>query len=324
MRGLLAKTMAENNRSNDELSSKALAGYEAGSAYAIDDATYKADRLAEKEVKGFRATSSPFTVRQKLFALQAASAWPVQLLAGGPVASLSAHAPAGPACGSLLDFEKTASGGRWRIVLEPTTDKGGLPALAERDGYASGVSARTVRRADRLPGEVAKQLLSFETSGKLGPFTKSDFTGSCWQLPDPRSDLVGAEASGYDARDLYRPASPADTAVFSLSNGRSLVIFTLSFTDELVATSSSNPVVWTRPSPKREPGAVWTYLLRAGSYGEISEKGDLEVAVVLSPASGRYSVVGSYEGVTAVTGRRVKHHQGLAPGVLTSLFSSQP
>ncbi len=304
--GLLARTMARNNRANARLDAGLLSSYEAGSAFAIDAGTYEGERRAEKAT-GYHPPNAPFTLRRQLSALQREPAWPVQLLTGGRTVAQSRNSPAGPACDSLLDFEKTGPAAPWKIVLEPGLGPS-LPPVAMRGGYAAPVRPSAVRAADGLPAKVAQALLHFETTGNLGPFQRSYFTGSCWQLPNPRLDLLNAESAGFAARDLFSPLVPADTSVFALRGGATLAIFTLSFKDELIAASPSAPVAWRHTSLRKDPSAAFTYLLPAGNYLQVDQKGELEVAAVLSPSHASYRLVGDYYGFTSVTGSKASSH----------------
>ncbi|MHB1988658.1 MAG: hypothetical protein ACYCSF_11855, partial [Acidimicrobiales bacterium] len=314
-RSVVAPTMAINNRSNAKLDSGLLATYEAGSAYALDNSTYRADRLAKANL-----SNAPFTIHLRSIGLVRQATWPAQFLAVGPIVSLAKKVPKAPSCAALLDFEKMSASGRWRIVLEPSTDNKDLPHFAvTAGGFAQRPTPAAVRAADAVPSEVAKALFSQETSGALGPFEKSDFTGSCWQLPDPRLDVIGAQQSGYTQRDLFSRAFPPDTAAFALAGGRTLVMFTLHYDDELIAEAPSRPIEWSRASVTKDPGAIWTYFLRPGPYSEIREKGAVEVAVELSSNHKHYTVIGSYSGVTSVTGTRASRASTQVPtGTLTS------
>ncbi len=302
VRHVLSETMAKNNRANAALDTGLLATYEAGSAFAIDAANYQAERKAEKATRT-SPPNAPFEVEDQLSVLEREPSWPVQLLAGGRIVSTGKKAPKGPSCDSLLDFEKTGSSRPWKIVLEPAIGPS-LPHLAVRGGYAAPVSAGAVRAADSLPKRLVRALFHLETSGQLGPLKRSYFTGGCWQLPNPRVDLVNAEAAGYAARDTYSPVVPADTSVFALSGGKTLAIFTLRFKDEVIAPSPSSPVDWTHPSLNGNSAAAWTYLLPAGRYLQVTERGELQVAAVLSSSRKSYTIIGDYYGFIAVEGSR--------------------
>ncbi|MGO9558712.1 MAG: hypothetical protein ACLPQS_01025 [Acidimicrobiales bacterium] len=318
-RALLAKTTATNNEANAKLSSSLLASYEAGSAYELDEATYEAERLAERE-SSFKASNPAFTIDLKALGLVRQTAWPADVLTIGIQKSLVKASPATPACGTMLDFARTASSGRWQIVLEPSTNASGLPHLAtSSDGYLQPLSSTDEGAAKAVPGEVSKALLTEETSGKLGPFKSSDFTGKCWQLPNPRSDVISAEQKGFSQRDLYSPVSPADTSAFALRGGGELVMFTLRFEDQVLAASGA--IAWSPSSVAAGAGGAWEYFLAAGSYSQVVEKGELQIAVEVAPGQESYSVVGAYPGITSVTGTKASSSTTTPSGTLTSYLN---
>jgi hypothetical protein len=295
--------MAKNNRANTELSSGLLSSFETGSSYVLDAATYRADQIAERQ-SGAKVPYSPFTLEPEVSGFDKTASFPAKFLVGGKTVTKAAKAPKGPACGSLLVFSKEGVGRPWKIVLEPSTNAKGLPHLATRGGYLRRLSDRQARAASGLARKVSAALIREETTGELGPFTKADFNGSCWQLPNPRSDLVTGEAAGYTARDLYSPLSPSDTSSFALTGGRTLVVFTIKFTDELEATNPSLPVRWTHVPVRKDPAGAWTYLLGTGRYLVVKEEGQLQVAAVLAPQLNSYRILGAYYGITSLTGRR--------------------
>jgi hypothetical protein len=317
-REIVAPTMITNNRANATLDSSLLASYEAGSAFTLDNASYEADRAAR-----FVPPASPFAVDLRDLGLVHQTSWPASFLAIGTQQTLVRNAPKGPTCGTLLDFERTSASSRWHIVLEPSVNANALPTPAKTaGGYEVAVSAARQREAGRLAGEVRAAFLSEETSGNLGPFAKSDFTGSCWELPDPRADVVQAEASGLSQRDLFSTVPRSTTAAFALSGGSTLVIFTLDTEDQVVETSPSDPITWTHPSLSKEPGAAWTYFLPTGYYSAVNEWGAIEIAVVLSPSGRSWSVVGSYSGITKLSGQKTKSAPSQAPSTTLAGFTS--
>ena len=289
--------MRTNNTANAHLDAGLLASYEAGSAFAIDDATYRADKLAHVAV-----ASSPFGVKITALSLPASSRVPQSFLVEGRQVSLTKKGAA-PPCGTLLYFRREG-GGSWKIALEPTVDSDNVVSPSLDRGYAVPVSASEVSRADAVPVEFVAALRNEETSGLLGPFKAAMFTGKCWQLPDPRSDVKYAEAHGFIQRDLYSMPSPPDTAAVALRGGSTLVLFTVRFDNQLLAPSASESISWTHPSRAAGPSLEWTYFLKAGNYSVVSERGDLEVAAVLEAGSNTWRVIGSYVGVTSVVGTK--------------------
>jgi hypothetical protein len=322
-KAIVGPTMSRNNRANASLDTSLLASYEAGSAFRLDSATYRAVRRAERATGSkawARSIGGPFSVSLRTVAIERTGAYPARFLAIGDVKPLSPSSPSGPRCATILEFERRSARASWRIVLEPTVDAS-LSSSRLPSGYERRPSKRLARQASRLPGAVVKALLAEETSGKLGPFKRSDFAGGCWQLPNPRADVLGANASGFDQRDLFSVLKPSDTSVFPISAKSALAVFTLDYDDQLIAGSTSRPLPWTHPSIGKDPSAAWTYLLPKGYYSEVSEKGELEVAAEVS-ASGSYVVVGSYEGVTSLTGRRARRGGSPSPGGTLTSFGS--
>ena len=308
--------MATNNTANAQLNGRLLATYESGSAFALDDATYRADRAAK-----FQPPNSPFTVDLSGVAVDRAASWPARFLAVGTQRSLLPKAPAGPSCDALLYFGRQSAKGRWQLYLEPTVNASAAPRPATvAGGFAAPVSAAARSASKSLPEKLVKALYAEETSGRLGPFSKSDFTGSCWQLPNPRLDLIGAEASGFSQRDLFSVLRRPDTSAVALKGGSTLVTFTLRFEDQLIASSSSRPVPWTHASLKKNPGAAWTYFLPAGTYSQVNESGELEVAVLLGPNAKSWQVIGAYTGVTSVRGKKAKRAPTSGGGTLASFI----
>ncbi|HLI43593.1 MAG TPA: hypothetical protein VKU92_03900 [Acidimicrobiales bacterium] len=318
-RAILGPTMATNNRANARLDSSLLASYEAGSAFALDNATYEADRAAH-----FRPPPAPFTVDLMQLALTRQTAYPAKFVAEGIQHSLSKSAPAAAtSCGTILTFERASSRSPWRIVLEPSLKASQLPRLASGSGgFAPAVDQARRRVADGLPEKVVQALLTEETTGRLGPFRPSDFTDPCGGIPNPRQDVTSAEAAGFSQRDLFRTAARPDTTAFALAGGGTLVMFTLRFEDQLLATEPSNLIDWSHPSLSQSPGEAWTYFLSAGTYSEVSESGELEMAVELSPSGTSWRFVGSYGGVTSVTGHRATPSS--APPTTSQLAAAFP
>jgi hypothetical protein len=293
--------MATNNRANARLDSSLLASYEAGSAFTLDNASYEADRVAH-----FRPLPSPFTVDLTELAVTRQTSFPARFVAEGIQRPLSKSAPAAPtSCGTILTFERGSPRSPWRIVLEPSLAASQLPHLAGGSGgFSPAVDAARRRVADGLPARVVRALLTEETTGRLGPFRPSDFTDPCGGIPNPRQDVTSAEAAGFGQRDLFRTAARPDTTAVALAGGGTLVMFTLRFEDQLLATEPSNLIDWSHPSLSRSPAEAWTYFLAAGTYSEVNESGELEMAVELSASATSWHFLGSYGGVTSVTGHR--------------------
>jgi hypothetical protein len=317
-RSVLTKTDKTNNTANASYNSSLLRSYESGSAFAIDDASYRQDELARK-AKDPIGANEPFTVKPLAYSLStegpSAGSWVVV----GTQENLGKPTAKAPICNTALVFDRPASGDSWHIILEPTLAAGYAPSFAVGSGdRAQRPPVSLSRRVDAVPGRIRQALLSEETSGRLGPFTKADFNRPCGSIPNPRSDVTQAQAAGFDGRDLFSVATPSDTHAYELKGGSALVIFTLGYSDQIVA-GSGEAIPWQHTASAANPAPPFVYLLGAGDYSAVDEAGELELAVVVSP-SGSLSVVGSYPGVTRVTGvpSKVTTPGSSGPGVLTS------
>lgn len=312
-RRILARDVVTNNRANATLSRYLLSSYESGSAFRIDEATYRGDRDAH-----YLPPQAPFGITLQEMSVPRQSSYPAQFVVEGLEHSLLRHPPVQARCGSVYVFERSSPAVPWRVALEPETDPGALGGLARgRAGFAPVPSRREVRLAAVVPGELAKAFLREETTGSLGRLRASDFTGQCWQVPDPRADLEQGEASGYDLRELISPGSPADAAVASLTGGRTLVVLTLRFEEQITAPSATDPISWTHPPLSSHEADSYTYFLRAGQYSEVDQTTEVEVAADVGSTASQWRLVGGYEGVVSVTGTRMKK-ASTTPGTLAS------
>ena len=304
---VLAAVMATNNRANASLDTKLLASYETGSAFAIDAAQYQASRLAHA------SDSLPFGV-VPLQTVVSGSGTPERFLVVGRTV-LSRRVPksqlgACPNDDTLLLFEHSAPGDRWRIALEPSADAGRFAELAaSRDGTASVVPAALEKATDELPGRVAAALVRFEASGRLGSLRPSDFNGACWAVPNPRLAVQQAEQAGFDARELFAPVGPSVT--FALADGGGLALFALRFVETIVAPVSS-AIAWHHDSQ-----VITSSLLPAGRYSRVTETGEVEIAALVG-SSGTYGLAGAYSGTTSITGTKAKAPLSGGPGTLLS------
>lgn len=295
---VVSKTSATNNRANARLSSSLLESYETGSALTIDNATYAADRAAH-----YVPPATPFDLTHAAVGVSRDKNWPAEFVVKGTLHQLGHNLPKEPTCSEFLLFRRAAASGQWQIFLEPTTDPlSSLRFQSSGGGYVTPPSRSLERAVAGLPQAFSHALLHEELTGDLGPFTRADFTGSCWSIPNPRADFESAEASGFSQRDLYHPVFPPDTTTVPLAGGDALVIFTVVFSDQMVEGSPSRPIGWTHPKPTASPDSTWPYFIAAGGYRSIDEKGEIEVAVVYSPATKKWKVAGSYGGVTSVSG----------------------
>ncbi len=318
-RAFITKMMETNNKANKALSSSLLATYESGSAFNLDNATNDQERLALK-AKDPLAAYTPFDLDVRSVGVVRRPSGEESFVVIGTPHTLVQNPPKLPACDSVLDLERPSSSASFKLALEPSVPPSDLPPLAiSADGYEAPVSSSQQSMAAKLPQRVVTAFLTEETSGKLGPFAKSSFTRACGSLPDPRLDVVDAESKDDDARDLYSVAQPPDVSEYALTSGRTLVMFTLRFDDEVVAPSSS-PIEWTHTATAKDPAEPSVYLLKAGAYKEVSEAGEIEIAAVVQP-SGAYAVVGSYPGVTGITGVVASPTSTPGTGTLTAQLS---
>lgn len=295
--------MATNNRANKSLDTKLLSSYEAGSAFTIDSAQYTAFRLAHA------ADDVPFEVVPLQIVLGSAKGrffvvGRTVLLKKLPKSQLGAC----PSNDTLLVFQLAASG-RWQIVLEPSASAGAFATLATgRGGQAPPLPASLTSAVSGVPGRVANALARYEASGSLGPFRRSDFTGACWAVPDPRAAILGAQQQGFEARELFSPSGRVVS--YLLSDGKALEMFTLRFAETIVAGSGTS-IYW--PHDRSQPSYD---LLPIGHYSRVTEAGEVEIAAFVSP-SGGYELCGAYSGVTSVTGARARASaEGTAPTLL--------
>lgn len=320
-KAVVTSTMTTNNRANKAFDSKLLATYESGSAFTLDHSTYLQDRLA-LAAKDPLTAYEPFTVEVSEVGVPGRTGYPFHWLALGTQVLESKSAPATSTCVAALDFSRTSAGQPWRIDIEPSLPASLTPKLAiGKDGYVASPGGRGfTARVDALPGRVVAALRSEELTGKLGPFTKSDFTRQCGAIPNPRVDVESGEAEGLDARDTYAVDRGTASSAYALTGGRALVLFTLNFDDEVTA-GADTPLSWSHKATKADPAPAYEYLLPVGDYSHVSESGELEIAAVLSP-SGSYSIVGSYSGITAITGTKATATPtGTTPGTLTAFVS---
>lgn len=212
---------------------------------------------------------------------------------------------------TLLLFERSAPGDRWRIVLEPSADAGRFATLATSPGgTASAVPAAVEKAAGGLPARVATALVRYEASGRLGSLRQGDFNGACWAVPNPRLAVQQAQQAGFDARELFTPLG--DSVTFALADGEGLALFALRFAETIVAPASS-AIVWHHDSQ-----VITSSLLPAGRYSRVTETGEVEIAAFVG-SSGAYRLAGAYSGTTSITGAKEK---APPPGGPPTLLSS--
>jgi hypothetical protein len=314
MAAILAKTMATNNQANKTEDLSLLKSYEAGSALAIDAASY-----AETGTQPVTACSYlPFGVHLVQAVAQPGASYPERFLAVGgtyPIKTAAKCATgACPDADTLLEFQKDSANAPWQIVIEPSANNGAFAKLAASGSEAALLTAATQKAAKSVPGFIAAALQTYEASGSLGPLKANDFTGSCWQLPDPYASSQQEKKSGISENESFTPAS--DMAAYPMAGGGALVIFTLDTVTQLLPSTPGSSIGWVS-DPSVDPV---TGLLPSGQYRRVDEKGALQIAVE-TRASGGGVVVGDYGGTTSISGVKAP---GTPPttgggGVLVSL-----
>lgn len=288
--------MATNTKANAAMSRSLLASYEAGSAYAIDAAGYAEEATVRSDCDyppfGFDVLESAVlsATAPRRFAVLG-----TQVPEPPPSGCHEASDPC-PRADSLFVFQQEAAGKPWKIVLEPSAGSGRVFDLA-----ASGTSLPPDEgaAAARLPSELATALASYESTGRLGTLSESDFGTSCWVLPNPRTAVVQSAQEGLSERETFSVAG--DDVDVPLSGGQVLAVFTLDFVLTLMPESAGGAIDWiVDPKSDRVTG-----LLSAGDYTRIVERGAEEVAVETS-GSGGFRVVGGYAGVISASGTKLQ------------------
>jgi hypothetical protein len=313
MAAIVTATMTTNNRANRSIDVSLLKTYEAGSALAIDAASY-----AESAKTSSSACSyPPFGITVLETVALGGSSYPRRFLALGssrplsPPKGCTAPSTRCPDPDSLFEFEQSAAAAPWRIVLEPSAPTGRIVDLATEGAAAAPVAKQAAADAELLPGAVAAALGSFETTGRLGRLSAGAFQSSCFVLPNPRAALEQYVKSGVTEQQIYTPAT--DRATAALAGGGTLSLFTLNFVTTLVPTASDGSIEWVSV-PSAEPV---TALLPTGQYARIVQHGAVQLAVKAS-SSGRFTIIGAYSGVTSITGTKGSSGQGSGGGVLVS------
>lgn len=311
MASIVTATMATNNRANRSIDLSLLKTYEAGSALAIDAASY---------AESAKTTSSacsypPFGISVLETLALGGTSYPRRFLALGtsrpltPPKGCTAPSTSCPDADSLFEYEQPAAQAPWKIVLEPSAPTGRIVDLAADGSAAAPLPEQAAAEAEHLPGTVAKALGSFETTGHLGRLSAGEFQSSCFVLPNPRAAFEQYVKSGVTEQQVYTPATDLVTA--PLSGGGALSLFTLNFVTTLVPTAADGSIEWVSV-PSAEPV---TALLPTGQYSRIVQHGAMELAVTTS-SSGRFTIIGAYSGVTSITGTKGSSGQGSGGGVL--------
>jgi hypothetical protein len=317
MAAIVTATMATNNRANRSIDLSLLKTYEGGSALAIDAASY----VESAKTPSSACSYPPFGITVLETVALGGTSYPRRFLALGtsrplaPPKGCSAQSSSCPNADSLFEFEQSAAGGPWKIILEPSAATGRVVDLASDGSQAPPLSAQASGEVEHLPGTLASALGSFETTGHLGRLSAREFASSCFVLPNPRAAFEQYVRSGVTEQQVYSPA--ADRVTAPLTSGGTLSLFTLNFVTTLVPTAADGSIEWVSV-PSAEPV---TGLLPTGQYSRIVQHGALELAVTTS-SGGRFTIIGAYSGVTSITGTKGSTGQGSGGGVLVSDVSS--
>jgi hypothetical protein len=318
MNALVAATMATNNKANETLNLSLLKSYEAGSALDIDAATY----TESAHVANRSCLIPPFGVKVLQTMARSGLSYPAQFIALGntyqmkPLHGCTSSAGACPDAGTILVFSRPSAGSPWKIVLEPSADNGDSVHLWGNgpDGTGSVAAALPPAGLDAaaVPSDVAKELATYEVSGRLGSLKSSYFSGSCWAIPDPRAPYEQYRKSGVDESERYSPAS--DLVSYATATGASVLsIFTLDYEIDLVPVGAGASIDWIS-----DPADPVTALLPSGGYSKIVEKGSLQIAAVVSGSSSAdVTIIGAYGGVTSISGTAGSTSSG-GGGILVS------
>jgi hypothetical protein len=304
MASVVAETMATNNRANASLDLSLLKTYEAGSALAIDAASYAESR----KVTGISCAYAPFGLKVLQAATLGSGAYPQRFVVLGTTYELplrkgcTSAKSACPTPDSLFEFERSGPASHWRIVLEPSADSGRIVDLATNGSSARSLTAAQAASAQRVPHAAAVALQSYGVTGRLGPLSAAEFTSKCWLLPSPRAAFEQYAKGGVSESQIYSPMS--GEVSLPLAGGAALAIFVLGVKSTLVPASRGSSIDWIS-DPAADPV---TALLPSGQYSRITERGQLELGAVTS-ARGGFRIIGAYTGVTSIAGVK-----GSSPG----------
>lgn len=321
MAAIVAATATENNRANQSLSLSELKSYEAGSALAIDGAAY----AESAQLTNSECSFLPFGVKVLQAMAKGGTSYPAQFVVLGntyqmkPPHGCRTSTAGCPDAGTILVFSRSTASSPWQIVLEPNADPGDTIRLRGSGANGSGSIAAGMPPAGPdpkvVPTDVANALEGYETSGHLGSLKATYFTGSCWPIPDPRAAYEQYRKSDVNEAESYSPAS--DLVSYVTASGRSaLAIFTLHFEIQLVPAEASSSIAWAS-DPESDPV---TALLPTGAYSRIVENGSLQIAAVVgSGANGTdFTIIGSYGGVTSISGTKGSTSSSGGGGILVS------
>lgn len=303
---IVAADYADNNAANATLSYAKQADHEEGTALALDDASFRADKLAGYATAD-GARYYPFTGRAVATSVPAQSAYPVRFAAYLAQSSPPGTPGADAVCagsGDAAVFQKDGPSSPWRITFEPYAPRiAALPALAQSHGhglFATGGHLATPL-ADLAAQAVAALAHRSATGGGDALAPASLFTsGACGHLDlwDPHQ-FAGVR-NGLTFTSHTSAVSPSDLVAFATADGGALAFVTLREQYTERPQAAGDYVQWSHGS------YVGWDLLAAGRYSEVTFVVDQQLAIYDPPASSGQAahVVAGYNGVVSVTAAR--------------------
>lgn len=295
MTSIVSQTMVVNNKANEELNLGLLKTYEAGSALAIDGASYE----QSKQVTGSDCSYLPFGVHVTQAVAVPGSVFPERFLAVGATYPIptTEHCATGscPDSGTLLAFERVSSSAPWKIVLEPSVESGPFTKLSAEGSTATAATTSEEAAGKSVPSQLAAALTTYASSGALGPLKPSWFTGSCWALPDAHQQATEQLKVGVVEHETF--TTTPDLEQYAVVAGGVLDLFTLDFETQQVPAGASGSISWVS-EPNTDPVSG---LLPSGQYSRITETGSLQIAAI-AQRNGTFALVGDYYGVISVKG----------------------
>jgi hypothetical protein len=306
--GIVKHDFQVNNVDNANLSYALQTSHEQGSALAMDDAMFRADKLSGlATIDGPRYY--PFFGTVISSAVPKQTSYPAQFAVVTSVHSSPGTPKANQICsgsGDALAFQRNSSSSPWRVSIEPY-----LPLLRDvpkfkttSKGYVAPLASKALKTSVAgLPALYVDALNAQAPTGRAGPLLPAgDFAyGKCHDLglidPHQNSVIVRGLQFSFHASTL----NPSDLIAFATRGGGALAMFTLQERISEAPTVANRYVIW---SHGKTP---WWSLLPAGDYSRVSWTVDQELAVAVPSKGSRVSprVVGAYSEVLSVVGTAV-------------------
>ena len=296
-----------NNVANANLSYALQEAHEEGTALAIDNTTFRADKLSGlATIDG--AHYYPFYGTVVSSSVSKQSSYPARFAVvtkqssgpGTPTAQRMC-----PGTGDALTFSKDSPKSDWRVSIEPYLPRlNAVPKFATtRDGFAAPLSVSLKHYVHTLPALYVKALNAQAVNGRATALLPASYFlhATCSEL-----DLVNPQQESQVIRGLKLHFSasvlaPSDLAAFATKGGGALAMFTFREQISEVPTVANDYVIWSH-------GATpWWSLLPTGHYSKVSWTIDQGFAVVVPPTGVKTGprVVGSTAGVVTVVGTPV-------------------